>query len=266
MIGVIGIIAVLTVLGLSLVITKVATIALTLTGLSEDSASFQSRSAFTGTGFTTRESEKIVTHPVRRKIIMLLMILRSAGIVTIIISLILTFVETGGVGRITRLGWLIAGVLMLFILSQSKLVNRSLSYLMNKALEHWTELDTRDYASLLRLSGDYTITNLRIEKEDWVADKKIKDCDLSQEGLIILGINREKGDYVGAPRADTEIYPGDTLLIYGREDALNNLDKRKAGLTGEKQHHEAMEKQKQYEKEQQEEEEQYKEKRKKNSE
>lgn len=94
MVGIIGIIALLTVLGLSLFITRLATIALTMRGLSSQSASFQTRSAFTGTGFTTRESEHIAKHTVRRRIIMLLMILRSAGLVTVIIAVILSFAIT----------------------------------------------------------------------------------------------------------------------------------------------------------------------------
>lgn len=88
MIGVIGITAFIAVLGLSLLVTRVATTALSMTGLSHPVAKFQARSAFTGTGFTTSEAENVVNHPVRRQIIMILMIMRSAGLVTIIISLI----------------------------------------------------------------------------------------------------------------------------------------------------------------------------------
>src|SRR5699024_9833199 len=77
---------------LSVLITRIATIALTHTGLSRESARFQARSALTGSGFTTSESEKVVSHPVRRRIILLLMLIGNAGIVTAVSSLILTFV------------------------------------------------------------------------------------------------------------------------------------------------------------------------------
>jgi len=55
--GIVGIITFLVLLGLSLVVTRLATIALSLTGLSSEAASFQARSAFTGTGFTTLEDK-----------------------------------------------------------------------------------------------------------------------------------------------------------------------------------------------------------------
>ena len=60
-----SIISLLVVLTLSIVVTRVATVALTYTGLSRESARFQARSAFTGVGFTTSESEKAVkeAHP-----------------------------------------------------------------------------------------------------------------------------------------------------------------------------------------------------------
>lgn len=95
MVGLLGIIAFFVVLSLSLIITRIATIALALTGLSEEAARFQARSAFTGTGFTTSEAEKVVNHPVRRRIIILLMVARSAGLVSIVISLVLSFGGSG---------------------------------------------------------------------------------------------------------------------------------------------------------------------------
>ncbi|MFD2433533.1 hypothetical protein ACFSO9_08245 [Mesonia maritima] len=42
---------------ISALITKVAAIALMHTGLSTEAAKFQARSVYTGTGFTTQESE-----------------------------------------------------------------------------------------------------------------------------------------------------------------------------------------------------------------
>lgn len=50
---------------LSLLITKISAQSLIHTGLSKDAAKFQARSAYTGVGFTTGESEKIINHPVR---------------------------------------------------------------------------------------------------------------------------------------------------------------------------------------------------------
>ena len=262
MLGVVGVIAFLTVLGLSLVFTKFATIALTLTGLSEESARFQARSAFTGTGFTTAESSKVVDHPIRRKIILLLMTLRSAGLMTIIISLILTLGAEGGEkARMDRVLWLIAGVALLGLMTRSRAVNKFLSKAMEWALAKWTDLDTRDYADLLRLSGDYTVTELHIERGDWLERKSLASCRLPDEGITILGIIRSDGGYVGVPGAETEIYAGDTLIIYGRSESLRELDKRRADAGGDRAHQEAKETQKRKKDEQDRQEREHKKKR-----
>ena len=63
----IGAVTLFLIITLSALITKVAAIALVHTGLSTESAKFQARSAYTGAGFTTSESESITNHPVRRK-------------------------------------------------------------------------------------------------------------------------------------------------------------------------------------------------------
>jgi Trk-type K+ transport system membrane component len=80
------IIPTLLVIFLSLLIVRAASVALVLTGLDQRRAWFQALSAFTGTGFTTREAESVVNHMARRRIISALMLLGNAGIVTVIIG------------------------------------------------------------------------------------------------------------------------------------------------------------------------------------
>lgn len=259
MVGMFGIIAALTVLGLSLVITRIATTALSLTGLSWEASRFQARSAFTGTGFTTEESEHIVKHPVRRQIITWLMIARSAGLISIVISLILSFGSSGedDAVRLIRLGWLIAGVGVLWVLASSKVLERWMRRVIKQALNRWTDLDVRDYNELLKLSGDYTVREVRVDRDDWLADRTLADCRLREEGVLALGIYRTNGAYLGAPEPSTRIYSGDTLLLYGRSHVLRNLDERRAGPIGEAEHARARTEQQQEEAEQERREEAY---------
>ena len=70
----IPVVSLLLVLTFSLVVTRIAAVALVHTGLGLEAARFQARSAFTGVGFTTDESESLVNHPVRRRIVMGLML------------------------------------------------------------------------------------------------------------------------------------------------------------------------------------------------
>ena len=226
---------------LSLLITRIATEALTLTGLSRTSASFQARSAFTGSGFTTSESEAVVEHPVRRRIIMLLMFLGNAGIVTVISSLVLTFVSTSSIQNgLSRLLYLFLGLAILWLFATNKAFNRLLTRLVRKALRRWTDLDLRDYARLLHLRGEYQVIEIEVDNDNWLANKKLKELQLRAEGIAVLGIQRSDGSYVGAPYGDTYICPGDTLILYGRKTCLIELDVRREGTAGEKAHQQAI--------------------------
>jgi hypothetical protein len=237
LVGIIGIVAFLTVLALSLAITRVATLVLAMTGLSWEAARFQARSAFTGTGFTTREAEGVVAHPVRRRVVMWLMILHSAGLVTIIISLVLSVAgSSGGIQNPSLLLWLGGGAGALWLVARSKLLDRALARAVGWPLRRRTDLDARDYASLLRLSGEYRIMKINLREDDWLVGKTLQQCNLRDEGVNILGIYRRDGSYVGAPKAETELYTDDTLILYGRSAALRDLDQRGAGAEGDLAH------------------------------
>jgi len=226
---------------LSLLITRIATEALTLTGLSRTSARFQARSAFTGTGFATSESEAIVQHPLRRRIVMWLMFLGNAGFITVISSLVLTFVSTSSAeDGVSRLFYLLIGIFVLWLLATNRAFNRVLTRLVRKALRRWTDLDLQDYARLLHLKGKYQVTKIEVEEDNWLANKKLKELRLPDEGIAVLGIERRDRIYLGTPYGDTCIYPGDTLVVYGRKTALVELDVRPEGIEGDEAHQKAV--------------------------
>ncbi len=237
----IPILSLLFVLTISVLVTKVATIALTHTGLSREAARFQARSAFTGVGFTTTEAEKVVNHPVRRRLIMMLMMTGNAGIVSAMASLLLTFIgghTAAGLGA--RILLLTAGVGGLWLLSRSTWLDRQLGRLMAWAMKRWTELDVRDYASLLHLSGDYLVTEMEVQPGDWMENQPLSELRLASEGIVVLGIQRSDGCYLGAPRGATLLKGHDVLILYGREGGLRRLDERRAGLGGDLEHHRAV--------------------------
>jgi len=229
----ISIISLLVVLTLSILVTRVATVALTYTGLSRESAKFQARSAFTGVGFTTNESEKVVNHPIRRRILLLLMLLGNAGVVTAISSLILSFVDLSSGRALTwRIVLLVAGIVVLWSLAASRWVDRHLSNLVSKALKRYTKLGIQDFAKLLHLAGDYQVTELQVESDDWMAGKTLARLGLRKEGIMVLGITRKDGRFIGAPDGGTAIHANDDLILYGRATAMRDLDQRKTGFRG----------------------------------
>ena len=65
-------------LTVSFVVVRIGAIAFQLTGLEWSLAKFQALSCFSGTGFTTKESELITSNKQRRKIASILIILGNA--------------------------------------------------------------------------------------------------------------------------------------------------------------------------------------------
>lgn len=230
----IAIASLLFVLFLSLIVVRVAAEALILTGVSREAARFQARSAWTGTGFTTVESEQVVGHPVRRRIVSALMFLRSAGLVTAASTLMLSFVtvEERGDGLL-RVAALVGGLAGLWFLARSPWIGVWMSRVIARALKRYTDLDVRDYAGLLHLAGEYAIMELKVQEASWLAGRNLEDMRLPDEGVLVLGVSHPDGHYVGAPRGDTVIRPGDTLVLYGRSPELSRLGRRRADPAGE---------------------------------
>lgn len=237
-----SVVTLLIVLFLSLLVTRVAAVALTLTGVPRESARFQARSAFTGVGFTTTEAELIVKHPVRRRIVMMLMLLGNLGIASVIATLILSF---GGEQPEERLGHalvLLAGIVVLWLGAASQWVGARLERIIARLLRRWTDIPQRDWASLLHVRDDYGISELQVEARDWLAGKTLAEARLAEEGMVVLGIERDR-TYLGAPGGATEVRAGDNLLVYGPTGRVAELDRRLRGLAGDLRHQEAVEEQ-----------------------
>lgn len=221
------------ILFLSLIVVRVAAVALTLTGMSREAARFQARSAWTATGFTTSESEQVVNHPVRRRIITLLMVARSVGVVTAATTLALSFVnvEASGEGWI-RVGLLTIALFALWLFARSSWIERKMSLLITWALERYGEFGDRDYGAMLHLAGEYAVMELKVRPDSWLANRTLAQLDLPEEGVLVLGVTRQEGDYVGAPKGGLRLHPGDTMLLYGRAPVLDRIDKRRADRVG----------------------------------
>lgn len=165
-----AIISLLVTLGLSILVCRIAEIALALTGLSRESARFQARSAFSGVGYTTHEAESIVNHPVRRRIAMMLMMVGNIGLATVAASVMVSFMDTkASEDWVLNVTAICGGLIGLILLSRSAWIERRLNRLITWALRTFTDLDVRDYVAVLNLEDGYAVTEMRIDPGDWLA-------------------------------------------------------------------------------------------------
>ncbi len=241
----IALISLLIVVLFSIIFVRIGAVALEMTGLSREVATFQAQSAYTGVGFTTSESEYVVSHPVRRKIIRSLMFVGSAGIASAMAMLFLSFVGKNAQESMYSLLYLSIGLFVLYLFARSKLVDRGLRRIIRRMLKRFTKLHIYDYELLLGLSKGYSIGRFKIRKNSWLANKKLSELKLDEEGILVLGVLRKvkgKDSFFGTPRGEVKLLPGDEIVCYGPEDVIKQLSHRIKGKKGDMEHMEAVEK------------------------
>lgn len=171
-----ALVSLILVVSLSLLIVRTGTVALTMTGLSKDVASFQSLSAYSGAGFTTEEAEEITEYPARRRVVKTLIRLGSVGLVTSIATLVLSF--TDPTARLERLVILLGAAAVLIGLSRSQLFHSLLTPIIRRALSRTATFELRDYLGLLNLDREFTVADLTIQEDSWLANEQLGDLDL----------------------------------------------------------------------------------------
>ena len=228
-----AIVALLIAFTLLFLISRAGAVALELTGVPAESARFQSLSALTGVGFTTSESETIVRHSSRRRVVVLLMFIGSVGTLGVGTTLVVSFVGADDPADwIPRIAWVGGGFMMLCLLDRSHSVTRAVSRLTRAALQRWTRLGATDFSGLLYSTKDYTFAEIIIEKNHWMLDRTLSDLELRKEGIAVLGIYRSDGDYLSLPPEETQILLHHKVVAYGKGSRLTKLATRAGGKAG----------------------------------
>jgi len=168
------------------------------------------------------------------------MLLGSAGLTTAITTLLLTFIGKSGTDVIIRVGVIAATLIIILFFSYSKWFNRFMNKVIENFLKKRAKLNLKDYEYLFGLSRGFAIAEFTVKKDSWLADKRLKDLHLNDEGILVLGIyrknNRKVEEYLGAPWGETMINSKDRLICYGKSDTIENLVKRNKGRKGAVEH------------------------------
>lgn len=222
--SVIAIGSLLVLLALSLIVTRVATLVLVATGMSHTAARFQARSAFTGAGFTTSESEQITDDPLRRKVVMNLMMLGHLGIVAGAGTVILGF-DHGNAAHLGLTGAeLVAGLFVLLWVSRSSWVDRHLTRLIWRFLHRFSRVARHDVETLVELPGRHAVCELAVRGGDRLEGHPVSAW--RRTGVEVLGVTGADHAYDPAPAEDAPVAAGSTLVVYGPLDVIRALDRR----------------------------------------
>lgn len=203
-------------------VVRAAAIALMMTGLDRDRARFQALSAFTGTGFTTREAESIVNHPRRRRIISWLMITGNAGIVTIIVTATSSFVTSTGVELPITAAVLLVSIFIVYRIAKSRGVEKRWDNFIEGRLSRSGAFKNAPTEDLLHFGEGYGLVREIVTATSPLADRSLLGSKLSSKGVLVLGIERGPR-WIPIPRAEETILEGDRVVVYGPLDVVKAL-------------------------------------------
>jgi hypothetical protein len=215
------VIPVIAIIVISVFIVKIASVALNLTGLDDKRAFFQALSAFTGTGFTTRDSELVVNNDIRRKIIIFLIILGNAGFISVITTLILSFQKGGITPVLINIVLILLAILLIIKVSFHKGITRNLTKKIQRRLIKSPNFTKRPVEEILRLAEGYGIAEVTLNESCSDIGKTLFESSFRQKDILIMAIERESG-VIPAPHASDKLLLNDTLICYGK---LHNIEK-----------------------------------------
>lgn len=205
----------------SYLIVRAGGIALEMTGMERSRARFQALSAFSGTGFTTKEAELVVSHPRRRKIVTYLMILGNAGIVSVIATFVLSLRQSGFRPSL-NLAIIAASLFILYRVASHQKFGKKLTSKIRETLKQKLHFEKVHIEELLHQSDGYGIASVLIEKRSKTVGLSLAESRFKERDLMVLSIERDE-EVIPVPKAQNKIQVGDRLICYGKLENLKGL-------------------------------------------
>jgi len=196
------------------------------TGLSEEKARFQTISMLTNSGFTTRESELIVSDRTRRRLgrrIMTFGNVFSATVISVFINMVIAL-PSGEVDEVLPVVLVLAGAFIAFLVVKRipfirKQVNRRLFIWAQKRMYGKKE-------SMITIVEDYPkgVVAEVVLKEipEHLQDKKISEINMRDHyGVLLIWLRRKK-EFL-EDMSSVVLEPGDALLTFGAVADIEKL-------------------------------------------
>ena len=209
------------------IILELFTVMFRITGLPDDKARFQVLSILTGAGFTTRESESLLSSKMRRRLAQVTMLFGYVFNVTIVSALVNVFfslksaqVDTLFLGILVPLA--IAALVIRLI--RTRFIRKRIDMLLSNVAGRIMKQDKVNTVLLMDYIGHDSIANVILKEvpED-LSGKTLAETRLKQEhGLTILLVERD-GIKPETAAADTVFRAGDRLTVFGRYSEISRV-------------------------------------------
>jgi len=129
-------------------------------------------------------------------------------------------------GMLLLYGWLLFRLML--ETGMSKILSGDPTWRSLRAMEFFFE--TSPFPTWIAwIAHDYRIVEIDVDAKSWLASRQLHELGLSGEGVLVLGVVRAGGGYVGAPDGALRLGAGDRLIVYRRAHRLQELSTRTAG-------------------------------------
>jgi hypothetical protein len=217
-----AVIVLLVSIAISFVVVRVGAVAFELTGIPWDQAKFQALSSFTNTGFTTREAEEIIRHPVRRRIASILIVLGNAGLVAVVGGFAGSLLNPQPFQSLLNLGLILGGIGILVWIGHGRWLGRRLRRAAQGWLDRRYRLSAWSPRDLLRLDEGFALTRFVVPDESPALGRKLSELRLKDHVVQVLAVERGN-DFRAVPRGEDRFQSGDRLVVFGRAKAIEHL-------------------------------------------
>ena len=217
-------------------LSKLFSILFRLTGIPKEKSGFQAISLLTNAGYTTSESELIVSEKTRRHIATAAMLTGyffSVIIVSLFINLFSTIDFTGAEEQLLPLIVGFGGLIMFFLILRIPFISKGLGKLMEAiTINAYKKASKDNYISVLDTYGKDAVVNINLYRvPEFLEGKCLADSGMRKKYNVNILMYTRNGQnhYV---KSDTIFSNKDTLIAFGplasiREAFLLNEKKEK---------------------------------------
>ena len=201
------------------VISELFTIIFRFFGLPEEKARFQVTSLITGTGFTTHESEMILTTKQRRRLARMTMLFGyvfNISVVSAFINVVMSLKTTQIGSFFLGVAIPMTAVAIVIILLRIRPIKVKVDNILQKMVGSIMKTNSVNTVLLIDHIGKGTIAQvtIRIMPEEFI-DIPLRKTGLKENKNILVMLVEHKDSKVEAPNANTVFVAGDKLTVFG---------------------------------------------------
>jgi uncharacterized membrane protein YphA (DoxX/SURF4 family) len=200
-------------------VLEIAATLMILTGLKKEIARFQVVSLLTSTGFTTKESELILRHPLRRKIAMFLILFGVFSLAVLISSISGLLKENFQIPQLTLIT---LGLVVIVIAIKTKQINRTLTRVLHRHLQNEFATHELPLGEVLYTDEGDLVTEIQVFAESKIVDKRSNEIFGHGADVVLLLIQRANRK-IRRKCLDLFIQEGDILLVYGDHAEIESM-------------------------------------------